>query len=191
MAFNPPASNGLSDHSVVLMNNPLNLQCYWSYCPIKNTLSIFRIKQRLTLCSLSEESKSGWYKTLGVWSRSPSSAHTEAWCMLLHLTVFAQAAILSTRHGSSGCGSLLRVQMLRGGPALTSEQTWDQRTVDLQSSSSGPFRWGVHNGEVSLTEGWINVAWRREFPPHFLPWLPHHIQLLNSLLCVINLFLPP
>lgn len=55
----------------------------------------------------------------------------------------------------------------------------------------GPFRWGVHNGEVPLTEGWINVAWRREFPAHFLFWLPHHIQLLNSLLCDINLFLPP
>lgn len=88
-------------------------------------------------------------------------------------------------------GPLQRVQMLQGGPVLTSSQTWDQCTVSLQWSSQGPFRWGVHNGEVSLTEGWVNVAWRREFPAHFLFWLPHHIQLLNSLLCDINLFLPP
>lgn len=33
------------------------------------------------------------------------------------------------------------------------------------------------------------MAWRREFPAHFLFWLPRHIQLLNSLLCDINLFL--
>lgn len=70
-------------------------------------------------------------------------------------------------------------------------QTSDQCTMGLQRSSYGPFRWGVHNGEVSFTEGWINVAWRGEFPAHFPFWLPHHIQLLNSLLCVINLFLPP
>lgn len=117
----------------------------------------------------------------------PSSAHRD----VMHLAFFARAAIISTLCGSSSCGNLLRVQMLHGGPVLTSHQTWVQCTVGLQWSSWGLFRWGVHNGEVSLTEGWINVAWRREFPPHFPPWLPHHIQLLNSLLCAINLFLPP
>lgn len=122
----PPLDKVINE-SVALMNN---LLYYGHFLAIKSENTKYYLHVKWNAPSRRIYAK----KTCIVWHIS-LPLPTETWCMLVHLTLFAHAAILSTLHGSNSCGSLLRVQMLQGRPLLTSQQTWDQCAVGPQWSS--------------------------------------------------------
>jgi len=106
---------------------------------------------------------------LALWEGSPSLCSNETWCIVgqLHCLLMQRyyqhsmdQAVVASSWDSRCCGKGLCWPHSRPGISALCVCNDHPRAL---------FRWGVHNGKVFLTEGWINVAWRREFPRHFPP----------------------